>query len=234
LFGEVSADAGEGDGLTELPISASEWDKTTLLAFEREMLSLYVSDHPLLGIEHVLAQHADAKISDLTTEAAQEGSVVTVAGILSGLARKTTKAGAAWAQATLEDLEGAIGVMFFPGSYATCAVLLAEDAVVVVKGKLDRREDEAKLIAIEVTRPDLSQAPRGPVLLRLEATRCTEPVVASMQEVLRSHPGLTEVHLHLVSGQKTTVLKLDDGLRVSASPSLFADLKQLLGSSCLG
>jgi len=236
LFGEVVADAGEGagDGLTELPINASEWDKTTLLAFEREMLSLYVSDHPLLGIEHVLAQHADTRISDLTAESAQEGSVVTVAGILSSVARKTTKAGAAYAQAVLEDLEGAIGVWFFPGTYATCATLLAEDAVVVVKGKLDRREDEAKLVAIEVSRPELAQAPRGPVLLRMDATRCTEPVVASLHDVLRSHPGLTEVHLHLMSGPRATVLKLDDGLRVAATPSLFADLKQLLGSSCLG
>ena len=236
LFGEVTDEVGSGgDGLAELPIAATEWDKTTLLAFEREMLSLYVSDHPLLGIEHVLAQHADAKISDLTAESAQEGSVVTVAGILSSLARKTTKAGAAYAQAVIEDLEGAIGVWFFPGTYATCATLLAEDAVVVVKGKLDRREDEAKLVAIDVTRPDVSQGPRGPVVLRLEAARCTEPVVASLQEVLRNHPGLTEVHLHLhSSARRTTVLKLDDGLRVSASPSLFADLKQLLGSSCLG
>ncbi|HVE62332.1 MAG TPA: DNA polymerase III subunit alpha, partial [Mycobacteriales bacterium] len=234
LFGEVDASAGAGDGMSEVAIGPGEWDKTTLLAFEREMLSLYVSDHPLLGVEHVLAQHADTKVSDLTAETAQDGQVVTVAGILSSISRKTTKAGASYAQAVLEDLEGAIGVWFFPGTYATCAALLAADAVLVIKGKLDRREEEAKLIAIEVSRPELSQVPRGPVVLRLDAARCTEPVVALLQDVLRQHPGLTEVHLHLMSGGRRTELKLDDGLRVAATSSLFGDLKALLGSSCLG
>ncbi len=112
--------------------------------------------------------------------------------------------------------------------------MLAEDEVVVVKGKIDKREDTPKLIAIEVSRPDLSQGPRGPVVVRLDTSRCTEPVVERLKEILRNHPGLTEVQLELASGARATLLKLDDGLRVSATPSLMADLKQLLGAGCLG
>jgi DNA polymerase-3 subunit alpha len=63
--------------------------------------------------------------------------------------------------------------------------------------------------------------------------RCTQPVVERFKEVLRSHPGTTEVHLQLVSAEKRTVVKLDDGLRVAATPALFADLKALLGPGCL-
>ena len=67
----------------------------------------------------------------------------------------------------------------------------------------------------------------------MDTSRCTEPLVELQREVLRQHPGMTEVHLELQSGSRTTLLKLDDSLRVSAGPSLMADLKQLLGAGCL-
>jgi DNA polymerase-3 subunit alpha len=236
LFGEVTeASPDEGaDPLGNMPIPLTEWDKKVLLNFEREMLSLYVSDHPLLGVEHVLAQHTDSRITELVAEG-EDGKVVTVGGLLSSIARKVTKRGDAYAQAVLEDLEGAIEVFFFPQVYTAYGILLAEDEVLCVKARLDKREDTAKLIAMEVTRPDLSagNGPRGPVVVRLDTSRCTEPVVERLKEILRQHPGMTEVHLELQSGSRTTLLRLDDGLRVTAAPSLMADLKQLLGAGCL-
>ena len=65
------------------------------------------------------------------------------------------------------------------------------------------------------------------------AERCTPPVVDRMKEILRSHPGTREVHLKIEGGGKNTVLRLDDGLKVTASPSLSADLKSILGPDCL-
>ena len=234
LFGGSDDDgvALDFDGLPPIPVG--EWEKSVLLAAEREMLGLYVSDHPLLGVEHVLATSTDCSIAALTTdETRQDGAVVTVGGLVSGLQRKVTKQGNPWALATLEDLEGAIEVMFFPATYQQCATLLAEDAIVLVRGRLDRREDVPKLIAMEVTVPDLSEGPHGPVVLTLAATRCTPPVVEKLREILATHPGVTEVRLQLQSGARTTVLRLDDGLRVTPSPALFGDLKALLGSACL-
>ena len=231
LFGEVAGDddAPTG-GLNDITVPLGEWDKSALLQFEREMLGLYVSDHPLLGVEHVLAQHTDARITELTGEQAQDGAVVTVGGILSSLVRKVTKRGDSYAQAQLEDLEGAIDVWFFPATYAKCATLLANDEVVVVKGKIDKREDVPKLVAMEVTRPDLAIGPRGPVVVRIEAARCSEPLVERLKAVLGSHPGMTPVHLHLVSGAgRTTVLQLDEGLRVTTTPALMGELKEMLG-----
>ncbi len=215
----------------ELSIPLGEWDKTVLLQAEREMLGLYVSDHPLLGVEHVLAQSSDVTIARLLSdEDRPDGAVVTIAGLVSGLQRKTTKQGNPWAIATIEDLEGAIDVMFFPRDYNQVATRLVEDAVVVVKGRLDRREDAAKLIGMDLTLPDLSVGERGPVVISLPAARCIPPVVEQLKGVLANHPGVTSVHLQLQSAGRTTVLALDERLRVDATPALFGELKALLGS----
>ncbi|MDX6395036.1 MAG: polymerase subunit alpha [Streptosporangiaceae bacterium] len=229
----------------EVPVPDGEWEKSVLLAFEREMLGLYVSDHPLLGVEHILTAATDCSVAQLVGSAAEDAErtakggrgdtqVVTVGGILSGVQRKVTRQGNPWAAATLEDLEGAIEVLFFPATYQQCALVLAEDAVVIVKGRLDRREDSPKLIAMEVTVPDLSAGGSGPFVVSMPVQRCVAPVVDRLREVLRTHPGLAEVHLKLCNGPRTTIVRLDDKLRVKPSPALQADLKQLLGPACMG
>ncbi len=215
----------------ELEIPVGEWDKTVLLQAERDMLGLYVSDHPLTGVEHVLRQASDVSIANLLLDEARgDGAVVTIAGLVSGLQRKMTKQGNAWAIATIEDLEGAIDVMFFPASYTAVATQLVEDAVVVVRGRLDKREDTPRLVALEMTLPDLSVGERGPIVISLPVAKCIPPVVEQLKGVLASHPGVVSVHLQLQSSGRTTVLQLDDRLRVSASAALFGDLKALLGS----
>ncbi|REE99721.1 DNA polymerase III subunit alpha [Thermomonospora umbrina] len=234
LFGAF--DEGEESAAFSVAIpEGEEWDKTTLLAFEREMLGLYVSDHPLLGVEHILAKEADVSIANLTADGDRpDGQVVTVAGLVSGLQRKVTKQGNSWAMFALEDLGGSIEVMCFPSSYQLCSTLLAEDAILVVRGRIDKREDVAKIIAMEVIQPDLTVAESGaPLAVTLPIGRCTPPIVERLKEVLITHPGSNEVHLHLQNGPRVTVVRLDDKLRVAPSPALMGDLKQLLGPSCL-
>ncbi|HEX6918872.1 MAG TPA: DNA polymerase III subunit alpha, partial [Actinomycetes bacterium] len=219
LFGGGDTDGGQDDATLDFQVSVGEWDKAVLLAFEREMLGLYVSDHPLFGIEHIISAAADCSIASLTgSDDRPDGSRVTIGGLVTGLQRKVTKKGDVWAIATVEDLEGAIEVMFFPQTYQLFSTSLGEDAVVVVTGRLDRRDDVPKLIAMELTLPDLSEGPRGPVVISLPVARCTPPVVDRLKEVLATHPGATEVHLRLQAPSRTTVLRIDDGLRVSATP----------------
>ena len=158
---------------------------------------------------------------------------MTVGGILSGVQRKVTKQGSTWAAATLEDLEGAIEVLFFPATYAQCVSQVIDDAIVLVKGRLDRREEVPKLVAMEVSTPDISASETGPFVVSILEARCVPPVVERLKEVLRTHPGPTEVHLRLHTGNRTRVLRLDDKLRVRPSSSLLADLKQLLGPACV-
>ncbi|WP_193614864.1 DNA polymerase III subunit alpha [Nocardioides lijunqiniae] len=234
LFGGLEDEVGGGFAMTVAIPDIDEWDKTTLLGHERDMLGLYVSDHPLLGLEHVLSNGTDCTIGQLILdEERADGSTVTVSGLVTSVQRKITKRGDAWAMVSLEDLEGAIDVLLFPSSYQLASPYLVEDAILTVKGRLSRSKDQPELHGQEVTVPDLSDGPSGPVVISLPSTRCTPPVIEQLRDVLGTHPGLTEVRLRLLTRDATKVMRLDDRLRVSPSPALFADLKQLLGPGCL-
>ena len=214
----------------EIEIPQSEWDKSTLLTFEREMLGLYVSDHPLLGVEHVLRSHTDMSISQLLDDGPQDG-MVTIGGLVTGIQRKVSRQGASWAVVNVEDLEGAIEVLFFSNTYNQYALSLTEDRVVVLRGRFSRTDEQVRFTAIEMKMPDISAAPTGPLLISLPAAQVTPPIVERMKEILRSHPGKREVHLQVIDQAKSTTLKID--ALVTSSPSLSADLKAILGPDCL-
>lgn len=214
-------------------IPDTEWDKSVRLTAEREMLGLYVSDHPLFGVEHVLTAAVDCTITELSQDEHADGEIITIGGIISAVQRKVTRKGDPWALVTLEDLTGALEVMFFPSSYTQFGMQITEDTVAIVKGRLDKREETPRLIASDLTIPDLQQSPRGPVVVALPATKCTPPLVERLREVLATHPGTTEVHLQLINGERTTRLRLDEGLKVTPTPALMGDLKALLGPSCI-
>ncbi|NKY38875.1 DNA polymerase III subunit alpha [Cellulomonas septica] len=234
LFADLMGGDDAGPGFAVAIPDLPDWDKKQRLAFEREMLGLYVSDHPLSGIEHVLAASADVSIATLLAdEARPDGSTVVIAGLITSLQRKMSKQGNPWAAVTIEDMEGSVEIMFFGETYLAYSTVLAEDAVVVVKGRVRRRDESMSLQAMEVSLPDVSQVADAPVVVSLAVARCTQPLVERLREVLSTHPGITEVHLRLTSPGRATVMRLGDGLRVERSPSLFGDLKALLGPSCL-
>ena len=211
-----------------------EWEKSALLANERDMLGLYVSDHPLAGIEHVLTQSTDTTVAGLTVgEERADGSTVTIGGLITGVQRKMTKRGDAWAMVTLEDMSGAVDVLFFPSTYQQYALQLTEDAVVLVKGRFDRREEGVQVMATELTVPDLTAVAGGPMSISLLRERCTPPMVDQLKEIFATHPGRNDVHLHLRAGEKTLVLRLEDRWRVAVTPGLKGDLKALLGPECV-
>jgi DNA polymerase-3 subunit alpha len=233
LFGGLGGGTESGL-LPPLEVSLGEWEKSVLLAHERDMLGLYVSDHPLHGAEHILAQLTERTIASLFIDEKIDGAIVTIGGLITTVQRKTTKQGSAWAIITLEDLEGSVEIMVFPQMYTQVSTSLIEDSVVIVRSRVDRGDDEAlRVIAMEVTTPDLSEATSGPVRISLQSSRCISPLVDRLALVLAGYPGTTEVHLHLTGGAQTTVLRLDDRLRVTPSPSLYGDLKALLGPMCL-
>jgi len=220
--------------MPEVEISMAEWEKATLLAHEREMLGLYVSDHPLHGVEQLLAKLTDRSIASLHTEERIDSLVTTIGGLVTAVQRKTTKQGSPWAIVTVEDLEGGAEILVFPQVYQAVSTILVEDTVVVVRGRADRSDDDGlRIVALEVQAPDVSESAAGPVRLTLAANRCIPPLVDRLKAILALHPGTSEVHLHLTGGTSTTVLRLDDRLRVTPSPALFGDLKALLGPSCL-
>ncbi len=228
LFGATNSTSVSG---VVLDIPDTEWEKMMLLGYEREMLGLYVSDHPLLGVEHILRSVADFSISQISE--VSHDQIITIGGLITQIQRKVSKQGTPWAIVTVEDLDGAVDVLFFSNAYANHGVNLVEDRIVAIRGRVDKREEQPRISALDLTLPDLKQIPTGPLVISMEMSRCTPPVIDRMNEILRSHPGGREVHLRLVDGEKKTVLKLDEGLKVTSSPSLSADLKTVLGPDCL-
>ena len=217
----------------EIDIPNQEWDKALLLSYEREMLGLYVSDHPLLGVEHLLRSSTDMPISQINDDSIGHEQIVTIGGLITQIQRKVSRRGDSWAIVTVEDLEGAIDVMFFANSYTQHSMNLMEDRIVIIRGRIDKREEQVKLMALDLSTPDISLTPSGPLIISMDTVRCTPPVVDRIKEILRSHPGKREVHLKLDDGRKSLVMKIGDDLRVTASPSLSADLKAILGPDCL-
>ena len=234
FFGGDDADAEGGGLLHSTPVpNLAEWEKMTRLAFEREMLGLYVSDHPLQGLEHVLAANRDLGIQQLTADDGPRDGVVTICGMITGIQRKQTKDGKVWAILSVEDLDASIEVLVFNKAYAPVAMSLGTDVVVRIKGRLRDRDDSVELTASDVSFPDVSAGPSGPVTISLPTARCTPEVVEQLKFTLRQHPGTQEVRVRLVSPQRATVWRLDDRLRVQNTNSLVADLKALLGPSCV-
>jgi DNA polymerase-3 subunit alpha len=228
LFGGESATSVSN---VALDIPAGEWEKAMLLSYEREMLGLYVSDHPLLGIEHVLRSGTDMSISELLDDGGHHDQIVTIGGLITSVTRKVTRQGASWAVVTIEDLEGSIEALFFSNTYNQYALTLTEDRIVLVRGRVDKREDQVRFTALEMKNADVSAGPTGPLVITLPINQCTPPVVDRMKEILRSHPGKREVHLHLDENGMRTVMKLET--LITSSPSLSADLKSILGPNCL-
>ena len=233
LFGSGMSGAASAITNVEIEIPNQEWEKALLLSYEREMLGLYVSDHPLLGVEHVLRSATDMPISQVNDESVGHEQIVTIGGLITQIQRKVSRRGDSWAIVTVEDLEGAVDVMFFANSYTQHSMNLMEDRIVVIRGRVDKREEQVKMMALDLSMPDISLAPTGPLIISMDTVRCTPPVVDRIKEILRSHPGKREVHLKLDDGRKSLVMKIGDDLRVTASPSLSADLKAILGPDCL-
>ena len=228
LFGDIGDSAVSG---LEIDIPQGEWDKATLLAFEREMLGLYVSDHPLLGVEHILRSNTDMSISALVDDGGAQDGFVTIGGLITGISRKVSRTGSSWAIVTVEDLEGSLEVLFFANTYNQYALTLIEDRVVTIRGRVDRRDDQVRFSAVEMTSLDVSSGPVGPLMISLPISQCTPPIVERVKEILRSHPGKREVHLQIEDSGKSTTMKID--ALVTSSPSLSADLKSILGPNCL-
>ena len=224
-----------GDSAFTIKVPDEEWDDKHKLALEREMLGLYVSGHPLNGVAHLLAAQVDTAIPAILGGDVANDTQVRVGGILASVNRRVNKSGMPWASAQLEDLTGGVEVMFFPQTYSLVGAEIADDAVVLVSAKVRIQDDRISLIANGLVVPDFSNAqPDRPLAVSLPTRQCTMDKVTALKQVLSRHPGTSQVHLRLISGDRITTLELDQSLRVTPSSALMGDLKALLGPGCLG
>jgi len=236
LFGGGNGDGTEpGDSAFTIKVPDEEWDDKHKLALEREMLGLYVSGHPLNGVAHLLAAQTDTAIPAILDGDVPNDTQVRVGGILASVNRRVNKSGMPWASAQLEDLTGGIEVMFFPQTYSLFGAEIADDAVVLLGAKVRIQDDRISLIVNDLVVPDFSHAqPDRPLAVSLPTRQCTLDKVTALKQVLSRHPGTSQVHLRLISGERITTLELDQSLRVTPSSALMGDLKALLGPGCLG
>jgi DNA polymerase III subunit alpha len=243
LFGDFGAPTEGGFDDARVPIDDREFDKTTRLAFEKEMLGLYISDHPLLGVEAALARHAEVTVTELRDGAANSvaagmgdaagtggfgGGAQWVGGVVTGVVRKYTRRGELMATFTLEDLTSGIEVWVFPKTMLEVGHLLVDDAVVCVKGRLDTKEETPKLICMELRRPELTVEGAETLHLDLPLQALNDERVAALKAVLGEHPGHSPVFLHV--GSKC--IRLSAEFNVDTTKGLLAELRVLLGEGC--
>ncbi len=211
-----------------------EWVKRDKLAFEREMLGLYVSDHPLAGLELQLAKLASTSIAELlASDSVQDGDTVVIAGLVTSVQHRVAKAsGNQYGMIQVEDFGGEMTVMFMGKAYTEFSPMMQGDSIVVVRGRVSMRDDGMNLHAFSLMVPDLGQADDiGTLMITMADQRATTDTVSSLAEVLSRHPGDSEVRLRLVKGQVARVFEVPKPVKVS--PDLYGELKGLLGPNCL-
>ncbi|GGE89811.1 DNA polymerase III subunit alpha [Mycetocola zhadangensis] len=231
LFGGIF----ELDATAEAVPDRPEWSKKDKLAFERDMLGLYVSDHPLAGLELELAKHASTTITDLlTSDLTEDGDTVTIAGLTTSVQHRVAKtSGNQYGMIQVEDFGGEITVMFMGKAYQEFAPTLVNDAVVVVRGRVSMRDDGMNLHAYSIFSPETGQGgSSGPLTLTMPDFRATTELVTQLSGILTRHSGDAEVRLKLVRGDTARLFEIPYPVKVT--PDLFGELKSLLGPNCLG
>ena len=217
-------------------INLPEWGKRELLALEREMLGLYVSDHPLSGLEVGLSENSDMTVAQLLESELEDGAVVQVAGLLNQVNHRVARnSGNPYAQASLEDFSGEISILFLGKAYQEHQTRLQPDSLLAVKGRVQRRDDEVTMHAQSVQvlnlQPRESSDYDGPLVLTVPEYFATAEVLTAFDQAIDRHPGQTEVRLRLIRDGVARVFSLPKTVEVSAN--LIGELKSILGRDCL-
>ncbi len=225
--GQYSLFGGGDSEVSDVPrdVADHEWDKKVRLAFEKEMLGLYISDHPLLGLEKMLAQMTDTSIPGLWDR--DDRSQATIAGVIGSINRRYTRKGDPMVYFSVEDLQGSVEAVAFPKTVAEHGPMIREDAIVVMRGRVDHRGDDVKFIVQAVSEPDMTEDLT--VRVRVSASRLSTSVVENLKLVLSNHPGSAPVFIHMTSDGGEKVLRVGAEHNVEPRSALFAELRELLG-----
>ena len=239
LFGSLGMDDALGDELTVTIPDVPDWDRREKLNFERDMLGLYVSDHPLRGLERALSDAASHSVHDIIGEDShvRDGETVTIAGMLTGVSRRIAKSsGNQYASVELEDPSGAtITVMFFSRAYETMGAALADDLICSIRGRVQRRDDgSVNMSAQELQILEISDDGRAaPITIVVPEYLVTEANLKELKETLRDHKGTADVRMLVRTRDKEQLVLLDPSVRVEPNPSLFGEIKTIFGPSCI-
>ncbi len=226
------AGGGEESAAQAPQVPQREFDQARRLKEEKEALGLYVSAHPLQGLREQLRDEIEVPVSSL--DDVNEGAMLWTGGIVANAQKKVSKNGGVWLAFRLEDIDGGVECRAWPATYEQYRDLLVEDGIVKVKGRVERRnEGESTLIAIEVL-PFSGVSEYRPLAITIDARRVRASVIDDLKRVLADFPGQVPVVLQMVRGDEKARLRVGDALRVAPVAGLYAELKALLGESCIG
>jgi len=242
-FGEGEEGGGpSGQARHRPPIPAIEFERAELLAMEKETLGTYLSEHPLTEVRGALRARVDCGLADLASK--QDGAWLTVGGIVTECKKIRTKSGSQMMFATLDDVEGQVEMLVFKADQAESAQVIAPDAIVLVRGRLDHKDrGETKLVVQEAERfepdaaeiaaaPAVASAPKGPFEIEVAAELLSEALVEELKAVLEHHKGDAEVRIAVRNGAtEPRRFALGDAYRVRPSAHLRSELDHLLGST---
>jgi DNA polymerase III subunit alpha len=224
------------------PISAEEFDRAELLALEKETLGTYLSSHPLTEVRGALRARVDCSLAELAGK--QDGSWVTVGGIVTECKKIRTKSGSQMMFATLDDVEGQVEMLVFKADQAESAAVIQPDTIVLVRGRIDHKErGETKLVVQEAERfepdaeeianaPAVASTPSGPFEVEVEAAALNDALLEELKAVLEHHRGDSDFHLAVLHPDGARrVLQFGEGFRVRTSGRLQSELDHVLGSA---
>jgi DNA polymerase-3 subunit alpha len=231
LFSAIGEDGRTDDwGGTEIEIPDLEFDRATRLSFEREMLGLYVSEHPLLGLEGQLRKLTDGTISEArerAEEVGERGESYTIGGVISEVQLRTSRRGDTFARLVIEDLGGSIEAMVFAKAFANAAGLLERDNVVTITGRLEKRDDVVRFSAQSVRRPAFAEIGEDVLCVHLDESRMNADGIHRLKEILAANAGPTSV---VVEVSDARMFKLGPEFNVNTQTAI-AELRAAFGQS---
>jgi DNA polymerase-3 subunit alpha len=229
LFGgAMSDDDTAAAGVVPLP-DAPAWTEAQQLAGEKEALGFYMSGHPLERFARDLGLFGARRVGELSSPEAD----VWVAGILSGLRALKTRKGDRMAVFMLDDVAGSVEVVVFPETFAKHASLIEADAMLLVRGKLEKDDESARLVATELLPiAALMERTTREVAIHLKASLNTRPTFEALAELLSRHRGDRRVYLEVdvKAADGPLRVRADVTQRVKPTERLVAEVEQLCGA----
>ena len=234
LSGQVDLFGGmfdEDPAMVPIP-NLPEWTKRDLLAHEREMLGLYVSDHPLSGQEALLMRHSDMGTIALKESEIKDGESVTLAGLITQVQHKVARAsGNPYGQVVLEDFSGEISIMFMGKTYLENRELLKADQTVSIRGRIQRRDEEIMLSAYSIEVLEAGREAGGALIITVKEALATKSNLQKLSEILTKNPGPVEVQIKMQNGGDSNHFLLPQ--RITVGHDLFGEIKALLGQDAV-
>ncbi|MGB3112066.1 MAG: DNA polymerase III subunit alpha [Candidatus Omnitrophota bacterium] len=229
FFDDIHEEESFKFSFQEVP-DIEEWPEHELLANEKEMLGFYITKHPLARFERLLHAYSTCSVSKLAN--LSDGQEVLIGGIVKKVRTTVTrKKGEKMAIVTLEDLDNFVGVLVFPSAYRKAPDLVKEDSMVYVRGRLNLREEEPKIVAEDIIPLEkVKEMFTKSVLVKLSTTGLEEKTMERIKKVMQRHKGKIPVFVDIVSpGGRRIRLSTDKDLGVYPSDELVAEVEEIVG-----